>query len=283
MNESLHNKINQSIKLLKAYDLFLKRRGNGEKLEIAYSGGKDSDILLWLARESGIDFNLVHKCTTIDPPGTLKHCKDNGAIILQPKKTFLQIVETRGWPTMFRRFCCHILKEYYHSQYVVVGVRSEESVKRAKRYTSPSSCKAYSKTQIGEIIHPIYKFTNEDVCELVNEQKINVHPLYYDEYGVFHVEKRLGCIGCPLQSDRGREGFKQYPKLFRAKVKAFLRYAKQHNNVHDPYDFMLYQIFYSNHGEKKYQQMWHGLFKQNTPKQFLEEYFNIQLPNIEDV
>lgn len=283
MKKELVKKINQSIRLLKSYNKFLTNRGFGEKLEIAYSGGKDSDVLLWLARQSDIDFNLVHKCTTIDPPGTIKHCMENNAIILHPEKTFLQLVELKGWPTMFRRFCCQYLKEYYYSSYVVDGVRSFESVKRAKRYTSPSNCRLYSKNKIAEIIHPLYKYTDNDICELINDQKIKLHPLYFDDYGIFHVERRLGCIGCPLQSDRGRKDFLQYPRLLRAKIKAFLLYTKQQNIGRDPYDFIMYQIFYSNHGEKKYQQTWHGLFTSQTPKQFLEEYFNIELPNIEDM
>lgn len=278
MNKELQNKIAQAIRLLKSYDKFLLNRGNNEQLEIAYSGGKDSDVILWLAREANIRHKVVHKCTTIDPPGTIKHCIENNAIILRPKQTFLQLVEKKGLPTMFRRFCCQELKEYFFSPYVVDGVRSYESVKRAKRYQSPSNCRAYNKKDIAEIIHPIYRFTDEDICSIINEQKIKVHPLYYDENGTFHVERRLGCIGCPLQGDRGRADFKQYPKLFRAKVKAYLKYCKTHEINRDPYDYLMYELFYSNHGEKKYQQTWHGLFVTQTPKQFLEDYFGIELP-----
>lgn len=283
MNKELLKKINQSVRLLKSYEKFLLNRGYGEKLEIAYSGGKDSDVLLWLAHESNIECNIVHKCTTIDPPGTIKHCLQNHAIILQPQQTFLQLVEKKGWPTMSKRFCCQYLKEYFNSPYVVDGVRANESVKRQKRYTSPSNCRMYSKEKIVEIIHPIYKYTNEDICNIIKEQKINLHPLYYDQNGIFHVERRLGCIGCPLQGDRGRKDFQQYPKLFRAKVKAFLRYAKTRNFQRNQFDYIMYEVFYSNHGEKKYQQTWKGLFVTQSPKQFMEDYFKIELPKIEDV
>lgn len=41
----------------------------GERVEVAYSGGKDSDVLLYLAKGVlGSDFVAIYKNTTIDPP-----------------------------------------------------------------------------------------------------------------------------------------------------------------------------------------------------------------------
>jgi 3'-phosphoadenosine 5'-phosphosulfate sulfotransferase (PAPS reductase)/FAD synthetase len=37
-------------------------------LVITYSGGKDSDVLLHLARASGIPFEVLHSLTTADAP-----------------------------------------------------------------------------------------------------------------------------------------------------------------------------------------------------------------------
>lgn len=71
MKEELERKITQSIKLLQV-------SCKGKKVELAYSGGKDSDVILQLAKESGIDFVPIYKMTTIDPPLTIKHAQDNG-------------------------------------------------------------------------------------------------------------------------------------------------------------------------------------------------------------
>lgn len=49
MRDTLKRKIEQSIKLLQSYDLFCKDRF---PLELAYSGGKDSDVILSLAKEA---------------------------------------------------------------------------------------------------------------------------------------------------------------------------------------------------------------------------------------
>lgn len=84
----------------------------GEKVEVAYSGGKDSDVLLYLARDVlGSDFAAIYKNTTIDPPGTMMHVLANGVEVRDPKMTFREIIEKKGFPSPFRRFCCAILKE----------------------------------------------------------------------------------------------------------------------------------------------------------------------------
>lgn len=266
-----YKKVERAIKLIQSL-------GRKKHWEIAYSGGKDSDVLLWLVKQAGIDYSAVHKCTTIDPPGTLKHCAQNNVEIIRPKYTFLQLVEKKGLPHMFRRFCCQFLKEYYHAPYVMTGVRAEESVKRAKRYIEPTSCRIYTKTKRVEIAMPLLNFTDNDIATIVTSESIQCHPLYYDADGTFHVERRLGCLGCPLQSDRGRSDYLQYPILLKQLVKRYLRYIETHPMNRDPYDYLLYQLFYSNHGEQRYQQTYHGLFPAPDPNEFLENYFHVKLP-----
>lgn len=63
LNEQLQKKVKQSIKLLQS----VQKRYDGE-IEIAYSGGKDSDVILQLAKEAGIRYRAIYKNTTIDPP-----------------------------------------------------------------------------------------------------------------------------------------------------------------------------------------------------------------------
>lgn len=276
--KSTEVKIKQAVRLLQAYGKFLKNRGLDETLEIAYSGGKDSDVLLFLAKEANIKFRALYKNTTIDPPCTIQHVKEAGVFIQNPKETFLSLMKKKGWPTMFKRWCCSELKEYYTSPYLATGVRCSESVARTKRYTSPSSCRSYSGNRNVEIIHPMYQFSDLDIYNIITERHIPVHPLYYDEYGKFHVERRLGCIGCPLQGDRGKRDYKQYPLLLRAKCKAFLKWCESHNFDKDPYEFIMYQILYSNNNKKNYENTWHGLFCPESPKEFLEDYFQVTLP-----
>lgn len=47
-----------------------------QPLVITYSGGKDSDVLLRLAINSGIPFEALHSLTTADAPETVYHVRD---------------------------------------------------------------------------------------------------------------------------------------------------------------------------------------------------------------
>ena len=214
-------KIEAAIKLLKS----IPQDG---PIELCYSSGKDSDVILELAKMAGIPFEAIHKVTTIDPPGTIKHAKDMGATIRLPKETFFQIVERKGNPSRFKRFCCEILKEYKIYDRAIVGIRRSESSKRAQRYKEPEACRVYSKTEKVRQYFPILEWTDEDVERFIKERGIKCAPVYYDEAGEFHVERRLGCVGCPLKGDNGLADYKKYPKFLKAQIKAYQRFLDKH-------------------------------------------------------
>lgn len=245
---------------------------------MAFSGGKDSVIMEWLAKEAGISVPKVYNNTTIDPEGTISFCEKHGCKIVRPKKSFLQLVEERGFPTMFRRFCCKELKEKYISDYLFVGVRRDESVRRSKRYDCFEASLVYSKKEATTMFYPLLFFTDSDIAYLVNKHSIQMHPHYYDHTGSFCVDRRLGCIGCPLQSDRGRMDFLRYPKLLKQVIERGVKFHENHGRTrHDAYLNIVYNLFYSNHGNHKYDQAYRGLFDVD-PKQTLEEYFLFDLP-----
>jgi tRNA(Ile)-lysidine synthase TilS/MesJ len=54
------------------------------------SGGKDSAVLDYLLKESGIKYISQYSNTTIDPPGTLGHIRKNypHTEIIQPELSF---------------------------------------------------------------------------------------------------------------------------------------------------------------------------------------------------
>lgn len=221
--KDLQKKIDLAIRLLQSIPT------DGGPVEISYSGGKDSDVILELAKMAGITYCAIYKNTTIDPPGTIKHCKEKGVEIIQPRKTFFEIVRINGLPSRYARFCCKYLKEYKILDRAVQGIRRSESVKRAERYKEPEVCRIYSKTEKARIYLPILEYTDDDVAQFIAERGIKCHPLYYDEQGNFHVERRLGCIGCPLASQtKRREKFAEYPRMFRLWIKNFQIYLDNH-------------------------------------------------------
>lgn len=244
MSNELDKKVRQAIKLLQVASM-----AAGQPLEICYSGGKDSDVILQLAREAGIGYRAIYKNTTIDPPGTIAHCKANGVEIFKPKMRFLELIKKKGIPTRRARFCCEVLKEYKVLDYNVQGVRRAESTSRQKNYKAnePSKCIYYgSKKNHVEAYYPILNWTDDDVAQFISDRKIQCHPLYYDDNGAFHVERRLGCIGCPLKSDRGLADFKRYPLMAKAWIEAAKVYLDGHPNCSTKNKFGdAYNVFYN--------------------------------------
>ena len=66
MTNELQRKVDRAVKLIQAAGKVAKE--HGQPLEVCYSGGKDSDVILELARMSGVDIRPIYKNTTIDPP-----------------------------------------------------------------------------------------------------------------------------------------------------------------------------------------------------------------------
>lgn len=278
MTSELSKKVERAIKLIQ-----LAAPSDGSPVEVAYSGGKDSDVILELTRMAGINYRAIYKNTTIDPPGTIAHAKEKGVEIMRPKKTFLQLVEQKGFPSRFARFCCEWLKEYKILDKVIIGIRKAESTKRKARYNEPTECRFFgSKKEHVEAIYPLLDWSNNDISEFVTERKLKCHPLYYDENGDFHVERRLGCMGCPLASRKKRlEEFKKHPGM----VKAYIRAGQKFLNAHpeskssrrydcNAFDWFYRDLFFDSQADWEDSRV--SLFPLEDSKTLIEKYFNIQ-------
>lgn len=227
MKVILQRKIDRALKLIEAAAAASKK--HGQPLEICYSGGKDSDVILELARMSGVDIRPIYRNTTIDPPGTIRHVIDNGVEIARPKTTFKHLIEKRGIPGRLRRFCCEVLKEYKISDYAVVGVRRDESTARAERYLEPEQCRVYKNNDKSTLFYPLLDFKAQEIAEFIEARGIICHPLYYDEQGNFHVDRRLGCMGCPLATLKQRiKEFKEYPGMVKLYCHAAQKFLDSH-------------------------------------------------------
>lgn len=255
-------------------------------VELCYSGGKDSDVILELAKMAGIPFVPVYKQTSIDPPGTTAHVKEMGVEVLRPKETFFKLIERKGNPSRFKRFCCEALKEYKVYDRAIVGIRRSESTKRMRNYKEPEQCRVYPRNG-GKCrqYYPILEWTDEDVERFIKERGIKCAPLYYDGDGRFHVERRLGCVGCPLQSDNGMSDYKRYPKFLQAQIRAYQKYLDKHTRSNwykrmggSAYNAFFFYLFCKD--DEEYQMLTGEgqLFEDYKvdPKSYLEEYFGIK-------
>ena len=83
MRPELEKKVERAIRLLQS----IPQDGD---IELSYSGGKDSDVILELAKMAGIPYRAIYKATTIDPPQTIAHAREMGAEVIHPKKTYFQ-------------------------------------------------------------------------------------------------------------------------------------------------------------------------------------------------
>lgn len=219
MREALRKKVDHAIKLIQSASKIANENGQ-DKIVLGYSGGKDSDVILELTKMSGVPYRAVYFVTTVDPAGTIKHAQDNGCEINRPKMSFLDILKKKGFPSRMNRFCCQILKERYVADYILLGIRADESVKRKARYKEPEQCRVYNSKEKCRQYFPILDWTKEDVLEFIQERGIKIHSLYYKEDGSINVSKRLGCMCCPLASKKQRlQEFKDHPNM----VKLYVR------------------------------------------------------------
>lgn len=288
MTEELQKKITQSIKLIQSAAKIAK--SYGQPLEICYSCGKDSEVILELAKMSGVEYRAIYKITTIDPPGTISHALEKGVEVVRPKESFFQLVRKKGLPSRQVRFCCQYLKEYKVLDYAVLGIRANESAKRAKIYQEPELCRIYSKTQKVRQYFPLLNWSKEDIAAFIEKYKIKCHPLYYDENGIFHAERRLGCMACPISGRKNRiEEFKKHPNLVRCYIRSASYYFDNHYQnrnrngetlFRNVYEWFTMTVFCDSMGEFR-ERFGVNLFDEGIDcKAFLEKYFNVSLDGL---
>lgn len=284
MTESLRKKIERSIKLIKNASKIAQENGQKE-IALGYSGGKDSDVILELTKMARVPYRAIHLVTTIDPPRTIAHAKANGCEINHPKMSFLEIIKKKGFPSRMNRFCCQILKERKVADFILLGIRADESTKRKERYKEPEQCRVYSKKEKCRQYFPILDWTNEDVLEFIHERGIKLHPLYYKDDGTVDVSKRLGCMGCPMQSYKHRlDEFMRYPNMVKFYVRGVGVFLSTHPRsrvsslVQNGYELFCMDVICERSYSKFLEKFGcNNLFREKIDcKKFLEDFFHIK-------
>jgi len=181
---------------------------------LAYSGGKDSDVILNLIRQAGVKYTAHHNLTTCDPPELIRHVKEQPDVIIhKPKMTMWQLIRKKGMaPRRNARYCCEMLKETAGGgRLIVTGVRWKESSRRSKRRMVEACYRDKSK----HYLHPIIDWENNDVWDYIHSEKIDYCKLYDEGF------KRLGCVLCPMANKQMvAKEMERWPKIALAWEKA---------------------------------------------------------------
>lgn len=197
---------------------------------LAYSGGKDSDVLLSLAKAAGVRFEAHYHATTIDPPEVVRHVLTHPEVTLdRPAKSFIRLMATNGLPTVGGRWCCKLLKERaFPGRVVLTGMRAAESPRRAKRSMVEAARQGHGQ----RFVHPLFDWSDADVWGYLRARGVVV----CDLYGQGH--KRIGCVCCPMGSTQERDA-KRWPHIVEAIHRAWLRYHAAHPTcgIRDAEDF----------------------------------------------
>lgn len=175
-----------------------------QPLIICYSGGKDSDVLLDIAKKclAPDKFEVMNSHTTVDAPETVYHiravfkeCEAQGikTTIRYPRdkdgnlvSMWSLIVKKTTPPTRLIRYCCEVLKEATTpNRAVALGVREDESGKRRGR----DSFGIRAKNEFRTTAHTFAMFQIDKLgqagsyeCEIIKSCKANndliVNPIY---------------------------------------------------------------------------------------------------------
>jgi len=158
---------------------------------LAFSGGKDSCVILELAKRAGVKYDAHYNVTTIDPPELVRFIRASYPEVIfdYPKEAFFPLALKRGIPTRQARWCCDALKEYSGvGRTLMTGVRHAESRARSE-YAFYSKCQRHNKY----FVNPIVRWSDEDVWSYIKGEGIPYCSLYDEGF------TRIGCILCPCQ------------------------------------------------------------------------------------
>lgn len=212
--ERVDNLFNGSVSWTK--DFFSQEEYKDIKVVVAYSAGKDSDVLKCVMDKARIDYILNFANTSNDTADTYKHWNEVKKTAphwhcMNPKEGFYAWIKRKNYfvPSALVRNCCSTFKEGQLGEHYdrklplinVTGVRRLESFKRSKYTKIMDRAKreelfghdSFPKQWI--TIAPIVEWSDLDVWVYLISHNIKFHQAY--RYGF----ERCGCLICPYQSD----------------------------------------------------------------------------------
>ena len=259
---SFRSKLEHSVTLLRKAEGLAKMYDNDDGFFLAFSGGKDSQALYHVTKMAGVLFKGHFSPTSVDPPDLIRFIKNEYPTVEWGHLDFSiyqRAVERRILPTMRVRWCCADFKETAGAGKVtLIGIRKEESARRAKRHEVEVSNKKFSGSldefedwSKAEIERKTKRKTkrkiNEDEFSVKSDSEVHcingkdsilISPIFdWTEKDIWYFLNdiikaphcklydegytRIGCILCPMSSQKSKQrDIERFPHVKRNWIKA---------------------------------------------------------------
>ena len=211
----LQKKIIYSIDLIRKSEKMALRLDPENGFYNTFSGGKDSQVMYHLVRLAGVKHKTHMNLTSVDPPEVIRFVRTQypDVELIKPKVSIYEMAKKKHiLPARNIRWCCAEFKETGGvGKVTLIGIRKEESARRAKRGEISISIKGKRTEEnfdqwseheekmvacVGGkdkiLVSPIIHWTERDVWEFLNKNGIPHCELYDQGY------TRIGCICCPM-------------------------------------------------------------------------------------
>jgi phosphoadenosine phosphosulfate reductase len=237
---ALTDKIQDAINLLVKHEATALNL-NPDGYYVAFSGGKDSQVIYELCKMSGVKFNAHFSMTTVDPPELLSfikiHYKD--VAMHRPEKSIFQLIKiNRSLPLKQIPFCCRLIKEIHGVNSLVInGVRKQESHRRKDKEATVNHVCIMGQDKL--ILSLIANWTHSDVWNFIH-QHIGYYCELYDQ-GF----NRIGCLFCPNATPKEKQSqLRRYPRFryaYEKAIQACIDYGnyKEFNGASDVFDWWI--------------------------------------------
>jgi phosphoadenosine phosphosulfate reductase len=223
---SLEEKIEKAIETFRVFEHEALKRDPVNGYYLCDSYGKDSCVILELAKRSGVKFQAHHNLTTLDPPELVLFGRKNhpDTVVHKPAVPMLRMLSdtAKGAPTRWNRWCCEKYKEGAGKGLVrVTGVRAAESARRKATWRLWQPRREADSWMLNVILY----WTDEDVWRYLRSLSVPYCGLYDNG------KARLGCIGCPMSPEQRKMDFERWPKYAKAWRAAISRHWDKYHGI----------------------------------------------------
>lgn len=261
MPPNLRRKIQHSIELIRKAEKIALMYDPDDGFYNTFSGGKDSQALFHIIKMAGVKFKTHMSLTSVDTGDVIRFVKAEYPSVIRHKpkmSIFQKAIERQILPTMRVRWCCADFKESAGAGKVtLIGIRAEESARRAKRHEVEVSSKKFSgnldefeewsKSEIERKQKKMKRKLNEDEFSVKTDNEVRcingkdsilISPIFdWTEKDVWYFLNnvikaphcslydegytRIGCILCPMSTPKSKlRDIKRFPHVKRNWIEA---------------------------------------------------------------